>query len=278
MNADTRQETTGSSGRGATGGSKGGVTGSLGRFRTAVSVGVREYSRNPVFLALLVVLPVAFITVSIAVTPATTLPVRTVVDGFAVSQIQTMPEVHGVVMTPITGAFITGLAGLFLMESAANADGRLVLSGYRPWEVIAARLATLTLVAVVVSAVALGVMSLDFTPERFAWFALGVVLVSLLYGLVGMLCGVVLRRLSGMYVMLFAPMMDVGVFQDPMFIRGPPKWWMKLTPGYYPLRMMWDAGFTPAVDTVGSLASAVGYLLVVGALTVAVFARQTRLE
>jgi len=255
-----------------------GLTGALGRLRTAVSVGVREYSRNRAFLALLVVLPVSFITVSIAVTPMTRLPVRTVVDGFAVSQIQTMPEVHGVVMTPITGAFITGLAGLFLMESATNADGRLVLTGYRPWEVIAARLATLTLVAVVVSAIALAVMSFDYMPQQFWWFALGTVIVTLLYGLIGMLCGVVLRRLAGMYLMLLAPMMDIGVFQDPMFVRGPPKWWMKLTPGYHPLRMMWDAGFTPAVDTVGSLVSAVGYLLVVGALTVAAFARYTRAE
>lgn len=249
---------------------------SLGRFSTALSIGVREFLRNRIFVFLIAFLPFSFITVSILVTPVTKLPVRTKVDGLAVSLVQTMPEVHGVVMTPITGAFITGLAGLFLMQSAKRVDGRLLLTDYRPTEIVLARLATLVLVAVLASGVSIAVMSMDYMPEQLAWFVLGTLLVSLTYGLIGMLLGVSLGRLAGMYVMLFAPMMDVGVFQDPMFVRGAPEWWMKLFPGYGPLQMMLDAGFTPDIDTVSHLVLSLGYLSLVGSLTVIMFVRNVR--
>lgn len=244
----------------------------------ALAAGVREYARSPVLVALLVVLPFAFITVSIVVTPVTHLPVYTKVDGFAVSVMATMPEVHGVVMTPITTAFITGLAGLFLMQSATAADGRLRLTGYRPAELVVARFATLALVAVLVTGVAVAVMLMDFRPERLGWFVLGVLVVTLVYGLLGMLVGVVSSRLAGMYVMLFAPMMDVGVFQDPMFVRGEPAWWMKLFPGYFPLRMLFDAGFTSGIDTVDSFLVSLGILAVLASVTTVAFARQTRVR
>lgn len=248
------------------------------RFRTAMAVNIREYRRNLVFVFLMVFLPFAFITVSILVTPVTKLPVQTQVDGLSVALVVTMPEVHGVVMTPVTGGFIAGLSGLFLMQSAKDADGRLVLAGYRPHEVILARLSTLTLIAVAITIVSTAVMAMDFMPKQFWWFTLGTLIVSLQYGLIGMFVGVGLGRLAGMYMMLFVPMMDIGVFQDPMFVRGVPAWWMKLLPGYHPIRMMMDAGFTPDVDTIPNLLYALCYLSFVLVLTTVAFNRAAQID
>lgn len=181
-----------------------------------------------------------------------------------------MPDVHGVITTPITSALIAGLAGLFLMNDAKDADGRLVVVGYATRQIVAARLGVLAVVSTVVTAVAVGVMLVDFTPEHVALFALAMLLLTVLYGLVGMLAGAAFDRLAGLWIMLVVPMLDVGLFQDPLFVQSEPDWWMKLLPGYHPVRVLVDVGLTAQVDTLASLGWAIGYLAVL--LGVVVFA------
>lgn len=245
------------------------------RLQAAISISLREQGRNIALLSLVVALPFLFITVSFAVTPSAPVPVYTFVDGAGTTIVETMPAVHGVIMTPITGAFITGLTGLFVMQSAAAADGRLIQTGYRPREVILARFGTLLVTATLVTTVATAVMLQDFRPQILSWFLLGVLLVSAIYGFIGMLVGIVFDRTAGMYVLLFGPLMDIGVFQDPMFVRGPAAWWMQLFPGHYPVKMMLDAAFTPEIDTIGASFLGLGYLLIVVMVTILLFRRQT---
>jgi hypothetical protein len=76
--------------------------------------------------------------------------------------------------------------------------------------------------------------------------------------------------------MLILPMIDIGLFQDPLFVQSAPEWWMKLFPGYHPVRVMVDTGLTTDLDTVASLGWGFGYLLVVGLLAVWVYYRDTR--
>lgn len=248
----------------------------MNRTTTAFTIGVREQARNYVLVALLVVLPVSFITLAFAVTQDVQMPVRTLVDGETTSVMRGMPDVHGVIMTPITSALIAGLAGLFLMREAKDTDGRLAVVGYRARQVIAARFGVLAMITLVVTAVSVGVMLVDFRPEHLAWFVAAMLVVSLAYGLVGMLVGAVFDRLAGMWLMLILPMLDIGLFQDPLFVQSDPEWWMQLFPGYFPVRVLIDTGLTTDVDTAVSLGLGVGYLLVVGVLTVGVFYRATQ--
>jgi len=248
----------------------------VSRTTTAVTVGLREQLRNYVLLALLVVLPIAFISVAFAVTQDTTMPVRTIVDGQTTTVPRPMPDVHGVIMTPITSTIIAGLVGLFLMQNAA-VDQRLGLSGYRAREVIAARFGVLLVLTLVVTAVSVGVMVVDFVPENPVVFVAAMLLLSAIYGLVGMLVGALLDRLAGLWVMLILPMLDVGLFQDPLFVRDAPAWWMKLFPGYHPTRVLVDAGLTGEVDTLASMGWGLAYLLVVGTATIGIYYRTTRI-
>lgn len=246
------------------------------RTATAFAIGVKEQARNYVLVALLVVLPVSFITLAIAVTQDVEMPVRTLVDGETVTVMRGMPDVHGVIMTPITSALIAGLAGLFLMQQAKDTDKRLAVAGYRAREVIAARFGVLAVITVVVTGVSVAVMLVDFHPEHLWWFVTAMVLLSVTYGLVGMLVGAIFNRLAGMWIMLIIPMLDIGLFQDPLFIQSEPDLWMKLLPGYLPVRVMVDTALTTDVDTAVSLVWATGYLLLVAILTVGVFYRATR--
>lgn len=245
------------------------------RTGVALAIGLREHARNYVLLALLVVLPVLFITLSFEVTQDVAMPVRTVEGGAATTVSRPMPDVHGVIMTPITSALIAGLAGLFLMNDAKDADGRLMVAGYATRQLVAARLGVLAVVSTVVTAVAVGVMLVDFTPEHVALFVVAMGLLTVIYGLLGMLVGALLDRLAGLWIMLVVPMLDVGLFQDPLFVQSAPDWWMKLLPGYHPVRVLVDVGLTAQVDTMASLGWAVGYLVVVLVLVVIAFGRTT---
>ena len=248
----------------------------MNRTATAFTIGVREQVRNYVLIALLIVLPISFITLAFAVTQDVEMPVRTLVDGETTTVMRGMPAVHGVIMTPITSALIAGLAGLFLMREAKDTDGRLAVAGYRAWQVITARFGILVAITLIVTGISVGVMLVDFRPENLWWFVAAMVVVSVTYGLIGMLVGAVFDRLAGMWLMLILPMLDIGLFQDPLFIQSEPEWWMKILPGYSPVRVMVDTGLTTDVDTALFLVWAVGYLLVLATLTIGVYYRVTQ--
>jgi hypothetical protein len=252
--------------------------GGLRRFATVFTIGLREQARNYLLVGLLVALPILFITLAFAVTQDAQTPIQVIVDGETTTVLRDLPTVHGVVMTPITSTLIAGIIGLLLMHGARNGDGRLVLAGYRAREVIGARFSTLTLLAGLVTAVTVGVMVIDITPELLGWFTAGVFMVTLTYGLLGMLIGVVVGRLAGLWSILVASMLDIGLFQDPLFRVGEPAWWMEWLPGYHGMQVIMDAGLTAEMDSTAHLGWAVAYMAVLGLVTVTVFYRETRIR
>jgi len=236
---------------------------SRSHFRTAFAMGVRQYVRNGVLIALLVTVPIAFVWLTFRVSPRMQVPVRTFYHGFTVSRPYHMPHVHGVVVTQITVAFLAGMGGLFVVRSTAAQDRRLAIAGASPTGLVAARFAMVGALSVVVTGLATAVAFLEYVPRHPAAFLVATLLVALLYGCIGMLVATALDRLSGLYVLLFGPMMDLGVFQNPMFLRGAPPWWTKAYPGFHPMQVIWDVSFTETFDTAPFLAVTVGYAVVV---------------
>lgn len=175
----------------------------------------------------------------------------------------------------MTAAPLTGVAGLFLMATAADADARLVVAGYRAREVVLARLGLLVAIASVASAVSVGVMLTAFFPDALGWFVVGVGLTALVYGMVGVLAGVVLDRLAGVYLILFGLMIDLFVFQNPLATDAPDV--ARLLPGHYPLALAMEAGFTGSVEA-PNLAWALAYLAGLTALATLAFVINGRLD
>lgn len=190
----------------------------------ALRYGFRDYRRNLVLWVLLVGLPIAFITLSIAVTPADPAPVELVENGARRLQILSMDDLHGAIMVPITVGFLTGLAGLFVALGSAEGDRRLVLAGYRPHEVLAARLGVIVFATLLTTGVSLAVTGASFSPGNWAVFAFANVLTALIYGMIGVLAGPRLGMLGGLYVMLALPFIDIGIAQNAMFDAAPPAW------------------------------------------------------
>jgi ABC-2 type transport system permease protein len=219
--------------------------------------GVREYARTPVLLALLGFLPAYFILTFAFLVPETTGQLSVPGDGLLVV---TMNDVYAVSMTPMVGALVGGIAGLFVMQAARDTDARFVVAGAPPLRVLLARFGLLAVVGLIVAAVSTGVLALTYVPERPAMVFLAVFLAALAYGLVGVLAGLVLNRLAGVYVLLFGSMLDMFILQNP-FSDAPGG--ARLLPGHAPMKLVIDAGFSTSVAVSTALESAV-FILILG--------------
>jgi hypothetical protein len=190
----------------------------LGRVRTTVAVGLREYVRTPLLLALLAFVPAYFVAVVVRLVPEG----RTPVDVAGGPTTVPLADALAATMTPIAVALVAGIAGLFAMHGARDADGRLAVAGFRARELVVGRLVLLAGVAAAATLVATGVTVVSFRPDYLAWFLAGVGLVALTYGAVGVLAGVVLDRLPGVYLLLFGPTLDGLLFQNPSVLDPHP--------------------------------------------------------
>ena len=164
------------------------------------------------------------------------------------------------------------IVGLFVVLGSAEADRRLVIAGFRPREVLAARLGVIALAATLVSAVALAVTAMSFTPQVWLTFALATLAIALTYGMIGVLLGPLVGRLGGLYLMFVLPFLDVGLAQNIMFDAAPPSWaaWM---PGYGAVRVLVDGAFTPTFDETSAFLLALAWVIGLTAAAAGVFHR-----
>jgi ABC-type multidrug transport system permease subunit len=160
-----------------------------------------------------------------------------------------MKEIRGAVMAGNVIAFVCGLVGVFVMQSALQGDRRLVIAGYRPGEAITARLLVVAAATALVVAVSGLVTAIYFDPGTWPPFLGGLVLVGLIYAALGALAGAVLDRLAATYVMLFLAMTDLGIVQNPMFGDGKPDGWAVILPGYGPNQVMVEGAFSSSFQT-----------------------------
>lgn len=214
-------------------------------------MGFREQLRRPLLLILLVIVPVYVVTRSIAITQAT--PRQIVVPGDVLIT-TTMKELHGAIMAGTAIAFVAGLCGVFVMQSALQGDRRLVVAGFRPGETVLARLAVLGADTALVVAVSLLATALYFGPASWLPFAAAAAVLGLIYASLGALLGAVLDKLAATYLMLFLVMTDVAIVQNPMFGDGTPDRWAVLLPGYGPVRLMVDGAYSTGFHAGGELA------------------------
>lgn len=242
------------------------------RIRTALGLRFRQYARDRLFLALLVYLPVTYVGMISQITPPVSTPVRVSVGLLTVELMRPMGQVNGVVMTAATSVFITGMVGLFTMFRSRGADARLVRDGFGATNLLAARLGLLVAVAVVATALGTGVLAFGVRPNHLGQFAFGVVALAVTYGLIGLAVGQTFDRLAGLYLMLFVPMLDVAVFQNPTFVRGDPPTWMTVLPGYHAMQVVVDAAFGDGARLLNA-ELAVVVLVLAGLLAGATFRR-----
>ncbi len=239
-----------------------------GRAATATEMSLREFARTPVLLALLAFLPVYMIGVFVSLVPESTVPLT--IDGTTVTV--EMSAFAGAFMTPVAVAVLSGIVGLFLIQNSKMADSRLRLAGYQARELVTARVGLLIIGSLIATGASLTVSLFVFTPENIAAFAGAAVLTGITYGIFGIIVGIVLNRLPGVYVLLFAPIVDIFLFQNPLATES--STWTTVLPGHFATNALMDAAFTSGGNFTEFLAAG-GYVLVLLVVGVILFYRVT---
>lgn len=232
----------------------------MSQFTSGTRAHLREFVRQPVTLALIVALP----------------PVVIQVYGTAMEVFPPLPNLGA---EPITAghtagtlfavAFLAGLVGLFQVISAHSSDDRLAWCGFRRLTLLASRLVTTVVVAGAGALVSFSVFRSLVAVEAPAAAFGALVLAGLIYGLLGVLVGVVIpRELEGSLVLVFVADVDnalsSGLFETDVALA-------KLFPLYYP-HVVFEEAALEGTLAVGAALTSLAYLAVLVALTFTVYA------
>jgi hypothetical protein len=242
------------------------------RLGIGVRFALREYRRNRALWALLVFVPAVFILAAVAVTPDDPRRVLLVEHGRSVTGVFSMIDIHAATMAAMAVGALAGIAGLSVVLDSRSGDRRLAIAGFPARELLARRAVVIATAAGVVTGVALAITAASFEPDRWATFALGTLLIALLYGLVGVLIGPLVGRVGGLYVMFMLPFIDLGVGQSVLTQPVPPGW-AKLLPGYGPMKIVLDGAFTPTFDQWWALGLSLAWLFALSLAALVVFQR-----
>lgn len=240
----------------------------LGRSWSLTLLGL---ARRRIVLLLLFLIPTLFSSLILLTT--TLRPIHFQLASLGEAMFVTVPQRHeGLVFICLTAvAVLTAFLALDLVRREAEVNRRLVLCGYRPSELIAARLGVLLCVILVVAGYVVLILPMFFSPERFALVLLGLILGGWTYGCYGLLVGAVFRReLEGVMFVVLLAVIDVGWLQNPIYYaESQNQAIIRALPAYLPAQVSMAAAFTtesvlrPAVGSV-----AYGILLLVAALLI----------
>ncbi|MEI8406519.1 MULTISPECIES: ABC transporter permease [unclassified Kribbella] len=240
------------------------------QFLGGLRMGLRDYRRNPVLWALLVVVPVVFIWLSKVITEDGYMTLSLVDDGTKTDVTFWLPDMHAGTMTPMAISALATLAGLFVVLDARAGDRRLGLAGFRTGALLGARLAVIGVAVLLVTAASLAVTALVFDARQWPVYAAGNLLLAATYALIGVCLGPIFGRVSGVFIAFLLPFLDIGIAQSPM-LRAEPPGWARALPGYGADRVLLDGGLTATFDQTGPLLLAFAWLAVLGAATALVF-------
>jgi hypothetical protein len=147
--------------------------------------------------------------------------------------------------------FLSCFLAFYLVHKRKDVDARLVLAGYRAYEVLAAKLlvlgALVALLAVYETAIVLPWLS----PLHVGRVAEGFFLGGLVYGTLGFLVGALTQHeLAGIFVIVLLANVDVGWLQNPVYYAvSERRSIIESLPGHYPTQLALVGAFADAVPS-----------------------------
>ncbi|UCF39989.1 MAG: hypothetical protein JSW43_09630 [Gemmatimonadota bacterium] len=230
----------------------------LRRLGTAWQLTLRGLLRRRIVLLLFFLVPSLF--GGLIVLTTTSRPIQFQLASLGEAVFVTVPQRHeGLVFICLTAVgLLTAFLALDLVQRDAETHRRLVLCGYRPGELVAARLGVLLCVIALVAAYVVSLLPIFFEPERFGLVLLGLILGGWVYGCYGLLVGAVFRReLEGVLFVVLLAAIDVGWLQNPIYYaEAQNQAIIRSLPAYFPAQVSMAAAFTaesvlrPAVGSV----------------------------
>lgn len=221
-----------------------------------------EYSRRPINLALLALVPLVFVSLA----SGTIASFARIVGGVSSDTQLTAPTAAW------AAAFIAGVAGFFHVRDSHEADQRLVIAGMRPRAVSMARLISglvLSLGAASVAVLALALKTDISDPTRVA---AGTAMLAVIYLGIGAAIGASVRSdVNGSLIVIFVWMLDV--FLGPAMAGGE-VWITRAFPSHFVTSVMIDAS-TGHEGPLGDVGWSIAWVLGAIILAMKVFASST---
>lgn len=247
------------------------VTG-FDQFATGLRMGLRDYRRNPVLWALLLIVPLVFIWLAKIQTPNRYSAIVVHENGHPVSKMFWLPNVHAGTMTPIAIASLATLAGLFIALDARTGDERLALSGFRFPALLFARLGVIAAAVLLTTAGSMVVTAAVFHAHQWSLYIAANLLLAATYALLGVCLGPIFGRVGGVLIAFLVPFLDLGMGQSPMLHTQPPTWAHAL-PGYGSFQTLLAGGLTDQFTQTGALLVGLAWFAGLGALAAWLFHR-----
>lgn len=212
---------------------------------TCAGMTLRELSRRRLVLALALLVPVVFFAVVLATTGEGTLGVTLAGAAEAVTEVAERRQsllFIGVAAAGLISAFFAAS----LVQRQIDANRRLVLCGYRPSEIIAARIAVLAGIVAGAGLYTWSLLALVDGGGVPAAAGVGIALGAFVYGGYGLLIGTLLRReLESIFAILVLINIDAGWLQNPIYYADSrSRWLIESLPAHYPSQVTYLAAFT----------------------------------
>ena len=249
---------------------------SLVRFAVAATLLLRDLLRRRISLLLLFVVPALFGAVALVTTAHRDLDVTfgsLVEPGAEVRRPDQAPDPFDlelydnglrtvdqqalslVFLGSTAVCFLSCFLAYYLVHKRTEADGRLVLSGYRSVEVLTAKLAVLVVVGLALAGYETVALRVLFRPHDLAQVAAGFALGAVLYGCIGLFVGAIAKHeLEGIFLIVLFTNVDAGWLQNPIYYASSERRWLiENLPGFAPTQLSVVGAFTD--DSAWPLAS-----------------------
>lgn len=236
------------------------------RITTSVRMATLDLVRNRVAMLLLLVIPLVLFGLVYATTGEREVPFQlsTVGETLLTGDERQMSLLF-IALTSISG--VSAFLGFLLVLGPLGTDARLVLEGYRPAELLLAKLLVMCGVAAVVALYVTALVPLFVRPGRLAGVFAGLLLGSVVYAAFGMALGALVRQeLEGMLAILLLVNIDAGWLQNPVFFaHAHQQDLIRLLPAHYPGQVVMVSAFT-AADIAQAVAWSILYAAALGAV------------
>lgn len=220
-------------------------SGTLRRVGVSAALVGRDLVRNRVAMGLVLVMPIVFYALVAATTGDRDIAFELAAAG---PQLLTENERHlsllFIGMVSISG--LSSFLAFVMVLRPLGADRRLAFEGYRPLELLAAKVSLMFVVAVAVALYVTALLPIFFRPARPIGVFLGFAATSFVYGTLGMLVGATVRReLDGILLILLLVNVDAGWLQSPVFFaHARNQALIRILPGHHPGQLTMLSEFT----------------------------------
>jgi hypothetical protein len=241
------------------------------RFIVSLFMQAREYKHRLGILSIVIILPFIFFLSSYY---SASDEIMTPFEVDTTDGIIEMEVPASSTWVPITGlmgvAWAMAIAAFYSMAGSVNKDKRLILCGYRSWEILLARLSILIGIAFVVSVIPLILVIPTLPYERLDAIWLSSLLVGLVSIIIGMFIAAVLPRpTEGVLIIIM-------FFGMTMSISGTDA--AQIFPTYYATTLFYGGLFVENPNVVPNVAYSIGIFFTLLALTIVLWSLQVRIK